>query len=113
MPYFFLFYFNGILEIIYPLQMTLLLLIVFVVQLVLILFLRRKIVVERNLFQAKLKPLEAFVIQLNEEQKKQSLQLQLSGDLKTKMKEVNAALSRDVFELNYELLEDLYPKKER
>jgi hypothetical protein len=67
---------------------------------------------ERNHFQSKLKPLEAFVLQLNEEQQKQSLQLQLSDDLKTKMKEVNAALSKDVFELNYQLLEDLYPKKE-
>ena len=65
---------------------------------------------ERNHFQSKLKPLEAFVLQLNEEQQKQSLQLQLSDDLKTKMKEVNAALSKDVFELNYQLLEDLYPK---
>ncbi|MFN3968416.1 hypothetical protein [Flavobacterium sp.] len=92
--------------------MTFLLITVFAVQLGFILFLRNKITVERNQFQSKLKPLEAFVHQLNEEHKKQSLQLQLSEDLKTKMKEVNIALCKNVFELNYQLLEDLYPKKE-
>lgn len=91
--------------------MTLLLIIVFAVQLVFILFLRRKISVERNQFQSKLKPLEAFVIQLNEEQKRQSLQIQLSDDLKIKMKEVNVALNKEVFELNCQLFENLYPKK--
>ncbi len=112
MPYFFLFHFDAILEINYDLLMTFLLIIVFAVQLGFILFLRNKIIVERNHFQSKLKPLEAFVVQLNAEQQKQSIQLQLSDDLKSKMKEVNAALSKDVFELNYQLLEDLYPKKE-
>ncbi len=67
---------------------------------------------ERNHFQSKLKPLEAFVVQLNAEHQKQSLQLQLSDDLKIKMKEVNTALCKNVFELNYQLLEDSYPKKE-
>jgi diphthamide synthase subunit DPH2 len=66
---------------------------------------------ERSEFHSKLKPLEEFMTQLNKEQKKQSLQLQLSDDLKMKMKEVNDALSKNIFELNYQLLEDLYPKK--
>lgn len=52
------------------------------------------------------------MVQLNEEYQKQSLQLQLSDDLKVKMKEVNAVLNKNVFELNYQLMEDLYPKKE-
>lgn len=68
---------------------------------------------ERNVFQSKLKPLEEFIIELNSEQQRQSIQLQLSDDLKIKMKEVNAALSKNVFELNYQLLEDKYPKKEK
>lgn len=63
-------------------------------------------------FQQKLKVFEEFMVELNSEQKKQSLQLQLSEDLKTKMKEVNTVLCKNVFELNYQLLEDLYPKKE-
>jgi predicted Holliday junction resolvase-like endonuclease len=92
--------------------MTFLLIIVFVVQLGFILFLRRKIIVERNQFQSKLAPLEAFIVQLNEEQKMQSFQLKLTDDLKAKMKDVNAVLNREVFEFNYQLLEDLYPKNE-
>jgi len=67
---------------------------------------------ERSVFQSKLKPLEEFMAQLNSEQNRQSIQLQLSDDLKIKMKEVNDALSKNIFDLNYQLLEDLYPKKE-
>ena len=52
------------------------------------------------------------MIQLNKESKKQSFQLQLTEDLKVKMKEVTAVLNKNVFELNYQLMEDLYPKKE-
>lgn len=77
-----------------------------------ILYLRNKMSVERSSFQSKLKPLEDFIEELNYENQKQSVQLQLSEDLKTKLKEVNAALSKNVFELNYQLIEDLYPKKE-
>jgi len=67
--------------------------------------------VERSKFQSKLKPLEEFIIELNKEQRKQSLQLELSDNLKIKMKEVNSVLSKNVFELNHQLMEDLYPKK--
>lgn len=63
-------------------------------------------------FRQKLKVFEDFMIELNSEHQKQSLQLQLSDDLKAKMKLVNTALCKNVFELNYQLLEDLYPKKE-
>jgi hypothetical protein len=66
----------------------------------------------QKVFRQKLKVLEDFMVELNVEQQKQSLQLQISEDLKAKMKEVNAALCKNVFELNYQLLEDLYPKKE-
>jgi diphthamide synthase subunit DPH2 len=66
---------------------------------------------QRSSFHSKLKPLEDFIEELNSENQKQSVQLQLTEDLKTKLKEVNAALSKNVFELNYQLMEDLYPKK--
>lgn len=66
----------------------------------------------QKVFRQKLKVLEDFMVELNVEQQKQSLQLQISEDLKVKMKEVNTALCKNVFELNYQLLEDLYPKKE-
>lgn len=67
---------------------------------------------ERNSFVSKIKPLEEFMWQLNEECVRQSLQLQLSEEMKRKMKEVNAVLNKNVFELNYQLIEDLCPKKE-
>ena len=92
--------------------MTVFLLIIFTVQLALILYLRAKIYSERNKFQSKIKPLESFIIRLNEENQNQSLQLQLSDELKLKIKEVNTALNKNIFELNYQLMEDLYPKKE-
>lgn len=112
MPYFFLMAFNGFLEIISAVIMTFLLLILLAMQLVCILYLSHKLVQERNRFRSKLKPMEAFMLQLSQEQEKQSLQVQLSEELQLKMKEVNSALSRNIFELNYQLMEDTYPKKE-
>ena len=67
---------------------------------------------ERRKFHSKLKPLKEFIVQLDHEQSLQSIQLQLSDDLKRKLKEVNTVLSQNIFELNYQLLEDHYPKKE-
>ncbi len=91
--------------------MTVFLIVIFLIQIVLIFYLRSRMLSERNAFESKLKPLEEFMVQLNTEQTLQSIQLQLSEDLKNKMKEVNVALNKNVFELNYQLLEDLYPKK--
>nr|WP_294774164.1 hypothetical protein [uncultured Flavobacterium sp.] len=92
--------------------MTIFLIIIFLILIGLIIYLLRQLLSERDSFASKIKPLEAFMVQLNEEYQKQSLQLQLSDDLKVKMKEVNAVLNKNVFELNYQLMEDLYPKKE-
>ena len=66
---------------------------------------------DRVNFDAKLKTLEEFVVQLNEEQKKQTNQLLLSSELREKMKEVNATLNKNIFEMNYQLFEDNYQKK--
>lgn len=93
--------------------MTLFLITVFLVLLGLIVYLQYKMISERNAFTTKLEPLEQLMIQLNEDCKNQSLQIQLSDDLKGKMKEVNAALSRNIFELNYQLFEQSTPKKEK
>ena len=67
--------------------------------------------VNRVSFDAKLKALEEFVAQLNEEQKKQSNQLQISSELREKMKEINQTLNKNIFEMNYQLFEDNYHKK--
>ncbi|MBA4134574.1 MAG: hypothetical protein C0525_07605 [Flavobacterium sp.] len=93
--------------------MTFFLITVFLVLIGLIVYLQYKMFSERNAFASKLEPLEQLMIQLNEDCKNQSLQIQLSEDLKVKMKEVNAALSRNIFDLNYQLFEDSYPKNER
>lgn len=92
--------------------MTFFLIIVFLIQIGLIFYLRNKMLSERNAFQSKLKPLEEFIVQLNNEQNFQTMQLQISDDLKVKMQEVNNVLSKNIFELNYQLLEDSYPKKD-
>ncbi|NNT71988.1 hypothetical protein HKT18_07150 [Flavobacterium sp. IMCC34852] len=92
--------------------MTIFLAVIFLGLIGFIIYLLRKMLSERDLFVSKIKPLEAFMLQLNEDCKKQSLQLQLSEDLKIKMKEVNTVLNKNIFELNYQLAEDLYPKKE-
>jgi hypothetical protein len=93
--------------------MTFFLIAVFLCLIGLIVFLIYKMLSERNAFASKLRPLEQLMVQLNEDCKNQSLQIQLSEDLKTKMKEVNTVLSRNVFDLNYQLFENSFPKKER
>lgn len=93
--------------------MTFFLIAVFLVLIGLIVHLQYKMFSERNAFASKLEPLEQLMIQLNEDCKNQSLQIQLSDHIKVKMKEVNAALSRNIFELNYQLFEESTPKKEK
>lgn len=85
---------------------------VFVIQMGYIVYLSGKIKTERNQFRSKFKPLEDFITQLERENQTQSNQLQLSDELKFKLKEVNAVLSKNIFDLNYQLIQDSYPKKE-
>jgi hypothetical protein len=92
--------------------MTFFLATIFLIQIGVIFYFRYKMLSERRMFQSKLKPLEEFMTQLSSEQNIQSLQLKLSDDLKIKIKEINEALNKNVFELNYQLVEDSYPKKE-
>ena len=84
---------------------------VFIALLTYIFYLTYNIHVNRVSFDAKLKALEEFVVQLNEEQKKQSNQLQISSELREKMKEINQTLNKNIFEMNYQLFEDNYQKK--
>ena len=58
-------------------------------------------------FKEKIEILEAFLFQLNKEQNEQLLKVQLSNDLKSKMKEVNATLNKEIFDLNYQLFEEI------
>lgn len=55
--------------------------------------------------------MEDFIVQIGNEQQAQNNQLQLSEELKQKLSQINATLSNDIYELNFKLVEDLYPRK--
>ncbi|MDI9257521.1 hypothetical protein [Flavobacterium sedimenticola] len=79
----------------------------------LILYLSGKIKAERIQFRSKLKPLEDFIVQLEQENVSRSHQIRLSEELKLQLKEVNTALRKNIFDLNYQLFQDSCSKKER
>lgn len=62
-------------------------------------------------FNARIKFLEDFIVQISDEQKTKDGQLQLSDELKAKMFEANQALSKDIYEVNFKLIEELYSRK--
>ncbi|WP_264522359.1 hypothetical protein [Flavobacterium sp. N1994] len=64
-----------------------------------------------KLFKQQIGVLEAFLLQLSKEQKEQSLKVQLNNDLKIKMKEVNATLNKEIFDLNYQLFQEIHSSK--
>jgi len=79
--------------------------------LVLIIYLITKIQLDRQKFNARIKVLEDFIVQISNEQKTQNNQLQLSEELKEKLSLINATLSQDIYEVNFNLVEELYPRK--
>lgn len=91
--------------------MTYLLLLLFLVLLGLVFFLSFKIIVDKRKFESKIATLEDFIIQLSIEQKKQNNQLILSDDLKQKIAFINQTISQNIYDLNYELFEEHYPKR--
>lgn len=87
-------------------------LILFLVSLlILVVILVFKISNERKKFQSTLFVLQAFINQLNIEQKRQDNQLVLSEELNQKLGIINQSLNKDVFDLNFELFEQNYPRK--
>lgn len=79
--------------------------------LAIIIYLLNKIQADRLKYNSKIKVLEDFVVQLSNEQKLQSSQLQLSAELKQKLSDINSKLNKEIYELNLSLIEDLYPGK--
>ena len=79
--------------------------------LVLIIYLINKIQLDRQKFQSKIKILEDFIVQISTEQKTQNNQLRLSDELKEKLTQINATLTKDIYEINFNLVEELYPRK--
>ena len=91
--------------------MTNTLILIAVLFLSLIVYLITKIQSDRQKFQSRIKMLEDFIVQISEEQKTQSNQLKLSEELKEKLNLINATLSKDIYEVNFKLVEELYPRK--
>ncbi len=58
----------------------------------------------------KVKSLENMIFNLLEEGKKQSSNLKLSDELKTKLTEARSALDEDLMEFQYDLLSEIYKK---
>jgi hypothetical protein len=79
--------------------------------LVLIIYLITRIQLDRQKFRNRIKVLEDFIVQIGDEQKAQNNQLKLSEELKFKLTQINATLSKDIYEVNFKLVEDLYPRK--
>ncbi len=51
------------------------------------------------------------MVHLSQEQTIQNNQLLLNDELKEKLRIINATLNKDVFDLNYQLFEELQPRK--
>lgn len=91
--------------------MTNFLVLITILFLVLIIYLITKIQLDRQKFHSRIKILEDFIVQISNEQNAQNNQLQLSEELKNKLTHINATLSKDIYEVNFNLVEDLYPRK--
>lgn len=91
--------------------MTTILALITILFLVLIIYLITKIQLDRQKFHSRIKILEDFIVQISHEQKTQNNQLQLSEELKAKLTQINETLSRDIYEMNFKLVEELYPRK--
>ena len=79
--------------------------------LILIVYLISKIQLDRQKFNSRIKILEDFIVQISKEQKAQNNQLLLSEELKQKLVHINATLNKDIYEVNFKLFEELYPRK--
>lgn len=66
---------------------------------------------DKKKYQSRIQILEDFIEQLNLKQEVQNNQLQLSEELKQKLAYINATLNKDIYEVNFNLVEKLYPRK--
>lgn len=91
--------------------MTNTLILISVLFLGIIIYLLNKIQVDRLKYSSKIKELKDFIVHLNNEQQIQNNQLQLSEELKKRLAHINSVLSKDIYDLNFKLVEELYPRK--
>jgi len=62
-------------------------------------------------FQRRVMLLEDIIIEMKSNLEDQNQKVKLSEDLKVKLKVSNETLNNSVFNLNYEMFEEVYPKK--
>jgi len=79
--------------------------------LILIVYLLDKIQRDKLKFESKIKILEDFIVHISKEQKIQDNQLLLTAELKQQLQTINATLNKDIFDLNYQLFEELQARK--
>lgn len=91
--------------------MTYLLILLFLSLLGFVVYLYFKIDTERKKFDDKIALLKEVIFQLNREQKRQNNQLILSDSLKQKIILINQTMSQNIYDLNFDLFEENYPKR--
>ena len=62
-------------------------------------------------FEKKIKSLESIIVDLTKNLNIQSQKLQLLDDLKINMRQSNNALSSKIVDMNLEMFQELFPKK--
>lgn len=85
---------------------------IFVVLLAWIFYLVNKIQSDREKYKSRLIDLEKFIFDLNVLQENQSQQLQLSQELRVRLKKITSDLNNDILDLNNYLFQENYQKRE-
>lgn len=62
-------------------------------------------------FQKRIMLLEEIILEMKSNLENQNQKIKLSEDLKLKLKASNKTLNNSIFNLNYEIFEELYSKK--
>ena len=91
--------------------MTNTLILISVLFLGIIIYLLNKIQADRLKYRSKMKVLQEFIVHLNDEQKIQNNQILLTEEIQKKLNSINKMLSKDIYDLNYALFEDLQVRK--
>lgn len=91
--------------------MEYLLVIIFLLLLLVIFCLANKIVVDRDKFKSKLRLLNELMNDLNNQQELQDSQINISNELRERLKQIVDEINQDIFDLNYQLFEENYQKK--
>lgn len=66
---------------------------------------------DRQVFRKRIRTLEEMVVRLTREQHLKDAQVQLSEELRSKLRSINTTLNNDIFDFNHELLQILAKNK--